>query len=230
MDPQQETTPKVAETTKRRKSYTAASDFDLNDLAVNIAQQWGQNPQITLLWTQSTHLGEAAQQFGVIMGERHSAGSQRTPVTATLAKLDKKINQHLDYLKTYLKDKFGKESYMDYFGQFGIVKTGRNYIFPTDRNRRKASLQQAVAALQAHNFEGKTYGIAFWQEILTQYEQLLSTSVSADSNVAGLVSAKNQYRAQILKTLNALIYAIKANYPDDYQSVMRAWGFQKEKY
>jgi hypothetical protein len=37
-------------------------------------------------------------------------------------------------------------------------------------------------------------------------------------------------RTSILKTNNALIHVLKGNFPDTWKSVIREWGFQKEKY
>lgn len=215
---------------KRSKPNTPASDLDLNDLTAMVVEKWGQYPQITLLWTQQAVLAETLQRFGVALHQRIITGSGRAPITGALSKWDKTIQDHTDYVKTYLKDKYGKDSYMDYFGQFGIVKEGASYKFPSDRNKRKNALRQTIAAIQAQGFEDKTYGLAFWQEINTQYGQLVDAAVHTDSSVASLVSQKKQLRQQILRTLNSLIYVIKGNYPDNYQSVMRAWGFQKEKY
>ena len=44
------------------------------------------------------------------------------------------------------------------------------------------------------------------------------------------VSAKNQSKVQVRKTLNALVWLIKANHPDTAPAELRKWGFQKEKY
>jgi hypothetical protein len=230
MTEQESTAAPAAGTPKRNKPNTPAADLDLKDLTEMVVEKWGQNPQITLLWTQQPALAEILQQFATTLDQRLITGSGRAPVTGSLSKWDKTIQDHTDYLKTYLKDKYGKDSYMDYFGQFGIVKEGATYKFPSDRNKRKSALKQTIAAIQAQGFEDKTYGLAFWQEISAQYEQLVDAAVQTDSSVAALVSQKKQLRAQILRTLNSLIYIIKGNYPDDYQSVMRAWGFQKEKY
>ena len=37
-------------------------------------------------------------------------------------------------------------------------------------------------------------------------------------------------QAELRKVLNSLVLLIHCNYPDTYKSVVREWGFQKEKY
>ena len=55
-------------------------------------------------------------------------------------------------------------------------------------------------------------------------------ATTVDGSVSKKVGDKNELRKTILKTHNALINVLKANYPDTYKSVIREWGFQKEKY
>jgi hypothetical protein len=48
--------------------------------------------------------------------------------------------------------------------------------------------------------------------------------------IAGQVSANNQSKVQVRKTLNALVWLSKANYSDTAAAELRQWRFQKEKY
>lgn len=157
-------------------------------------------------------------------------GGGRAVVTNDLNNLNSTINKHVDYLKDYLKEKYGKENYASHFLQFGIVLKGTTYTFPANRNNRREALRQTLLALQSNELQDKTYGLAFWQQISEQYDTALSLSISTDGSMAGLVKTKNELRQNIEKTLNALIHILKGNYPDTYANVMREWGFQKEKY
>ena len=51
-----------------------------------------------------------------------------------------------------------------------------------------------------------------------------------DSSVSNIVGDKRQLKAELRKVLNSLVLLIHCNYPDTYKSVLREWGFQKEKY
>ena len=40
----------------------------------------------------------------------------------------------------------------------------------------------------------------------------------------------NRTRQKIKRTFNALVNLLKANYPDEYHTELKQWGFSKEKY
>ena len=224
-------TPLPEVTTKKRSAAnTPASDLDIKDLAQTIASSWKLNPALTLVWTDATTFDNTALLFGNSLGQRMVTGGGRAVVTNDLKNLDATINKHVDYLKDYLKEKYGKENYASHFQQFGIVLKGTTYTFPADRNKRNEALKQTLLALQATHLQDRTYGLVFWQQLSEQYDAALNLSISTDGSVAGLVKTKNEHKQHIVKTLNALIHILKGNYPDTYPNVMRVWGFQKEKY
>jgi len=225
-----ETPVAATETKKRRTANTPAADLNLKDLSLSVSAKWALTPAITLMWTTPAAFGNTANLFDTSLGERITTGGGRASVTNDLKSLDTKINQHTGYLKDYLKEKYGKDNFISYFPQFGISMRGKSYSYPPDRNKRSAALKLTLAAITANALQDRTYGLAFWQDIQTKYEAALALSVNTDSSVAGLVSAKNEHRKQIQKTLNALIHILKGNYPDTYAGVLREWGFQKEKY
>jgi len=225
-----ETPVPATETKKRSTANTPAADQNKKDVSQTVVAKWKLNPGITLLWTTAAEFEQTVKQFADSLDERLTTGGGRASVTNELKVLDTIINKHADYLKGYLKDKYDKDNAPAYYPQFGFVKNGNSIIFPKDRNNRLTSLQLTVKAMAEHGFEDKKYGLAFWQDILTRYDAGLKLSVTTDGNVASLVSAKNEASLQIQKTLNALIHILKGNYPDTFKSVLREWGFQKEKY
>ena len=87
-----------------------------------------------------------------------------------------------------------------------------------------------ISGIAAHGFATAKYGTAYWQPILDEYSTLMEQASKVDGTVSNKVSAKNELRKTIFKTHNALINVLKGNYPDTYKSVIREWGFQKEKY
>lgn len=225
-----ELNPATTPATKRSKGYTPAADINLKSLAETISANWELNPQVTLLWTTRAQFETTALAFAAILDQRLVTGGNRPVVTNNLATLDRTIQQSVAYLKDYLKEKYGKQSYLAYLPQFGIEKKGNNYTYPADRNRRSEALGLTLAALPAHELQNQKYGLTFWTNLKTNYDTALQTAITTDGTVADLVKTKNQHRAQLVKTLNALVHVIKGNYPDEYPSVLRAWGFQKEKY
>jgi len=226
----QETTVPAPEIKKRSRASTPSADLKLKDLSQTISANWLLNSQITLVWIEPKAFNNSAMLFGTSLEQRLTTRGGRAVLTNNLKTLDKTIDQHTDYLKDYLKEKFGKENYFAYFPQFGIVKQGNIYSFPFDHTNRNEALKFTVQAIQTLELQDRTYGMAFWQDISRKYDMALKDTIITDSSVSGLVKTKNEHRQIITKTLNALIHIIKGNYPDTYASVLREWGFQKEKY
>ena len=219
-----------AKTKKRITSTIPIADQNLSDCSNKVSETWLLNPGVTMMWTDSAAFRNTTNLYRKSLGDRQTKGGGRAVVTRDLRVLDKDINQKKAYIVVYLKDKYDQDTYTSYLPQFGIVKQYHRWIFPADRNNRLASLKLTVKAITAQGFDNNKYGLAYWQDIATRYEAALNLSISTDGEVSKLVSAKNEYRKQIQKTLNALIHNIKSNYPETYAAVLRGWGFQKEKY
>ncbi len=214
----------------KRTSTAPTKDADFGDLGVNSSAAWLKNPQITLPWmTQAQHKANV-DAFNTTLTERQSTGGGRKEVTAKLDALDVAIDEGTSAVKGYLVYKFEKANAPSYYPQFGIVRAGSNFIIPRDRNKRAAALPLTLAAITALGFANEKYGAAFWQTTMDSYKALLTQASEVDGTVSNKVSAKNELRKTIKKTHNALINILKANYPDTYKSVIREWGFQKEKY
>jgi hypothetical protein len=220
----------VTETKKRITAATPSSDLKLKDLSNTISASWNRNPGITLLWNQAGDFEITAKQFSSVLGQRLSTAGGRSVMTNELKSLVRKADLHIDFVKDYLKEKYGKEDCNSYYPQFGIVKHKSSFKFPRDHNKMSEAIERTVEAIETNGFQDKSSGLVFWQDLSQQYNAALAATVSTDGNVSGLVKTKNKHREQIKKTLNALIHAIKANYPDTWTSVLREWGFQKEKY
>ncbi|GAB3740422.1 hypothetical protein GCM10027594_20400 [Hymenobacter agri] len=41
---------------------------------------------------------------------------------------------------------------------------------------------------------------------------------------------KDTAKLELRKVLQAVVYALKANYPDTFEAELRSWGFRKESY
>ncbi|MDQ2771843.1 MAG: hypothetical protein M3Y54_15245 [Bacteroidota bacterium] len=112
------------------------------------------------------------------------------------------------------------------------MREGKNFRLPTARTARAGALAKLVAALTAHKYDKRKFGTAFWQPIATEYAQLAKDSGELRGTASEAVGQKNALEAPLRVVLRALVLSIKANYPDvDAQrGVLRAFGFQKERY
>lgn len=214
----------------RKVTNIPRTDDDLMNVSKKIHSSWKANPLITLLWITEPEFGTIVSDYANTLMERKSTGSIRPEVTLKSEALNAEIDTSTEYIKGYLNEKYNKKTATSYYSQFGIVKTNNKYKLPSDRDRRKAALAMMLKAIITHGFQNNTYGLAYWTNIKTKFDSLFEQAGSIDSNVTDKVSNKNVLKAEIRKTLNAIIRTIRANYPDTYDSVLRSWGFQKEKY
>lgn len=222
-----------ADLVKNVKKYTSNNpdkDSDLGGLTLMVEPAWRANPQITLLFTDVNKYKISIDAYNSTLNERQSTGGERKEKTLKLKDLDASIDEGISAIKGYLVYKYEKNNAPSYYPQFGIERVGSIFIVPRDRNKRQDALPLILAAVTTHGFTTEKYGTAFWQATKDSYDALLKEASTVDGTVAKKVGDKNELRKTIVKTHNALINVLKANYPDTYKNVIREWGFQKEKY
>lgn len=215
--------------TNKRVRKLPESDVNLADVAQKVAQNW-QNKTLGLQWMSAADFKSLVDDFSAQLQNRLQEGTLRPQITIRLKELDKQINSHVSYLKNYIIEEVGKSNASAYYAQLGIERIGNSYRLPSDRNNRLNALQILLQGIAQRGYGERTYGTAFWQAITDEYAALLAQADEMDSMVSDKVNIKNQTKEQVKKVLNALIYLIRANYPDSYKAEMRIWGFHKEKY
>ncbi|MDX2302752.1 MAG: hypothetical protein NW226_08120 [Microscillaceae bacterium] len=213
----------------RKTGKIPQTDINLNDVAQKVAKSWLNKP-LTLEWMKPEDFKALVDVFNRQLQSRLDEGNNRPQITAKLKELDKKIDQHISYVKNYLMEEFGKGNELAYYAQFGIMRVNAMFKLPNDRNERLIALQTLLKGITERGYQDKPYGTAFWQPIVEEYGKLLTDADNKVSAISSKVSSKNQSKEQVKKVLNALIYLIRAHYPDTYASELRVWGFQKEKY
>jgi len=205
-------------------------DADFADLNIYVAQKWEDNADLMLKWITQTVYKTKAEAFSAMVKQRKTVGGGRQSLTQELKQLDAEIDRNIAYVKNSLKEKYGKTEAFAYYPQFGIEHVRQFYLLPRDRNQRKLSLELLKNALIAHGIDGQKYGSAYWNPICQRYNELMTQAQHTDSTVSNIVGDKRQLKAELRKVLNSLVLLIHCNYPDTYKSVLREWGFQKEKY
>ena len=214
----------------KRTGNIPAKDADQANLGLSVATAWKLNPGITLMWTTQAEFEQKVNDFSTTLRERTSTGGGYSAISNELKLLDKTIDANADYLKGYLKSKYGKESQVSFYSQFGIVKVGDAYKYPADRNKRSDALRLTLEAITKHGFDTEKYGTAFWNPIKERYDILLKSAQETDGTVSQKVGTKNELKDYLVLTQNSLIHLLKGNYPKTSKNVIREWGFQKEKY
>ena len=96
---------------------------------------------------------------------------------------------------------------------------------------REPSTEELLFAGSAKNIASKwaTQELTLSWTNSTDFMSLALKYAVLLNNGAPLKERKST-RIEIRKTLNALIYLVKANYPDSYHTELKQWGFQKDRY
>jgi hypothetical protein len=216
--------------TVKRTRINPTKDADTANLATSTAAAWALDEDMKLKWITSAQHTSNAKLFNASVSERISLKGDRQPLSVDLKGRDKQIDLGITAIKNALIYKFGKEGAVGRYLKFGIEHTSKAYMLPRDRNKRVTALPVIVASITEFGLENEKYGLDFWQEMATNYTALFQQTVQADGSSSLKSGDRSDLRDTIIKTHNALIHLIKANYPDNYTEVLRSWGFQKEKY
>ncbi len=214
------------------------SDQALFDIGTAAAARWAAVPALTLLWLTSAAYATALTDFGTNLTGKRRVAAERSPNVQRLIALDDAADDALPFLKGYINEEAGsKEAGRAQYAAHGMVLVGqksKNMEWPDDRQERVASVEMLLQKLgtgaTALPYAGRKYGTAFWQTWLDEYAQLVKKSGSDAGTVSHKVSNKNEAKATVLKALRAIIYLLKANYPDTFEAELRQWGFRKEGY
>jgi hypothetical protein len=204
-------------------------EADLIGVSESVLCTWRKR-EMYLLWTSPDEFEGTLNIFSRSFDARNKTKGDRRVITHNYRGLNLEINRSVKHVKGYLADKFPEGEAPSHYAQFGIVKHRKEYVIPADGDRRLHALGLMVKAIEEQGFSDRNYGKEYWTDIFNRFSQAKSDAVGSDRNTAEQVSVKSDRKAVIIKTLNALIYAIKANYPDSWKEELRAWGFQKEKY
>jgi hypothetical protein len=211
------------------KATMPRKDADIISVAKNAADAWMKETDLKLKWKTIAVFRTEILTFESSFGLKNDATGERSIVSNELTHIRKDVQTGTSHVKNYLAAIYQNNAPAHY-ASFGITKVGKAYKLPSDLDRLSQALKQMVNSIDKSEFADKPYGKAFWTELKTRLDAALNKSRSLDSTVKTNVISKDEQRANIRKTFNALIALLKANYPDTHKEMQRTWGFQKEKY
>ena len=79
-------------------------------------------------------------------------------------------------------------------------------------------------------FAAREFGTAYWQARFDEYKTLLGKTDGLTGKVSKSVSQKDTAKLELRRVLQAVVYALKANFPDTFEAELWSWGFRKESY
>ena len=215
-----------------KKERLPTSQLAMATLGTAAAKAWLVSELPTLLFVSKAAFTTQAAAYAASLGTADVAGDGLSPQSKRLKTLDKLITKNLGFVKGYLAEDHDVDGGEAYYAEFGIVREGKNFRLPAAHTARAGALGKLVAALTAHKYDKKKFGVAFWQPIATEYAQLAKDSSEMRGTASKAVGQKNTLEAPLRVALGSLVLSIKANYPDEdaQRGVLRAFGFQKEVY
>lgn len=210
------------------------TDGTLAEVARLVSATWATETWLTLRWKTRADFATLATNFSATVTEKRSDAATRTPQTQRLQELDDEMDEGLRILKKYIEEENGysKSKAKAQLPAFGLAGSSRGGLRLTqDRDQRRDALRDfLLPAVAAAGFAGRDYGTAFWQPRYEEYRTLLAETDGLAGRVTQGVSKKDASKKELRRALQAIIYALRANYPDTYAAELRAWGFRKVSY
>jgi len=189
-----------------------------------------QEKNFTLEWITTQDYEQKINRLDELVKDKSQLKTSRTPVSSQISELNKYIDEKTGNLKGYLIGKYGHRDASSHYGRFGIIRKGRSYVFPRASEERRRALDMLVSAIEEYELPNTEYGLDFWVDLRQRYHSLIDSSSNSAGDISVKVAEKNQLAEEVLLVMNSLISLVRANYPKTWDSDIRAWGFQKEKY
>ena len=216
---------------KKSKSNITKKDADLGTLAKNVANSWQNRKEISLIWKSSADFFQEANNYTEALSSKKNTKKDRPKITSDLNTCNKAIDAGIVKIKKYIDaDANNAKDAQATYAKFGIIRSNKSFQLPIDRDSRQQALKLILPALTELSYGNKEKGKAYFTPLIAEYNTLIDQASETDKLVSGMVGNKNVQKENVTKVLNALIHAIKANYPDTHKSEIKAWGFQKDKY
>ena len=209
-------------------------DGPLAEVGRLAAEAWGKETWFALRWKTQADFAKLAGEFSASITDKRSAAAARTPQSQRLQELDDQFDEGLRILKKYINEDSGysKEKTDARLPSFGLIpRKSRGFGLSEDRDERlKALRDMLLPSVAKAPFAAREFGTAYWQTRFDEYKELLGKTDGLAGKVSKSVSQKDTAKLELRRVLQAVVYALKANFPDTFEAELRAWGFRKESY
>lgn len=182
-------------------------------------------------WLPNAKLLPHAQQHVALTGTKAALAANRPSQTDELAAVVRDMRTPLTELRGVMKKKF-KDAYEGYYPKFGLKKVGKNWQLPNDRDDLEIALRDfLIPALTMYGFQDDPdTGTAVWQPLLDRLTTALDEAGETDENRSVAVGQSTPLDAITEKALRSLYHLAIAHNPDNWESVLRGWGWRKTSF
>lgn len=175
-------------------------------------------------------LADATAQQAAVLAKGTAAG-QRPALTKAKETAIQAMSQPLTELRGVMKKKF-KEGYEAYYPQFGLVKSGKNWVLPHDHDDLIVALREKLLpALRTYGFgDDADTGTAVWQPLLAQLSTAQTQALGTDTARSSAKTSTDPQDAKLEKALRCVVHLLQAHHPDDWEDTLRGWGWRKTSF
>ncbi len=154
---------------------------------------------------------------------------KRSPNSGLLIALNEKIDKHIRYPKLRMELQVGKLLVKDHFPSLGLEHKNKSFRIPPKSGARIIALTTLIATINKYEWTDMFCTAQFWQEMLDEYISLTTETTGGAQEESSFTADKGIVIERIRKVLRSIATILTGQYPDTYESVLRSWGFLREK-
>lgn len=187
------------------------------------------NDNEKLRWITHDEIDQLAADNEAAITVKRQVAAQRPDQTVTLENVDATCAVLVPELRILLEKKF-KKDYRRYYKEFGFVLSNRNWILPYDRDTRRDNIRDLLRpALAKYGMAADVdTGDAKWAAVEAALTTGLNTADTTKRDHSGRVIVTGAQGEKVIKVLRAIIHLVKAQWPDDWEKMLRVYGFLRE--
>lgn len=211
-------------------TWIPRTDEDVEWIALKVCERWENEPEYIIK-------GKTPEKFREIVtiykGFRRQIISSET---GTMSKTERKsalvseMRTGFKILYSYVQEYIFPETNTDpYMRDFGFVKTGTGYSFPSTEIERIGSLEKLIESVKSYGFSDKALGLEYWQNIYNEYVALVENRDNTTGEKRVIIAQKNKYKLEIQRYLRALKHLLSAVHDESDKAnaaSLADWGFK----
>jgi len=223
--------PVEEENKPKKKSSSPTTDADIvNTLETALLKMEESGLSFSIL--DLAIVKKVSEDISLSYSAKQNKKSSRRPAANDIKVLDKECDSNVELVKYDLKSELGSTAAIANYPLLGINRTSRGFKVPVARNERLSALQTLVSNLPNYSKAANdiNHGLVYWTDFLDRYSAVAVETQSLAGESSKEVGDFDLLKADAKKYLNCISNLIKANYPDNWDSRLRFYGFLKERF
>jgi len=222
----------VQESTTKNKSRAPLinnSEAGLLDQSKSVLPSWKNDDKVILPYITVEEFEADIEQLDLALNSSTKAKAKRSPNSGLLTLLNAKIDEHISYVKHRLELEVGKKLVKQNYPSLGVEHIRQSYKIPFKTPQRRVALTMLGNTLKTYNWTDQYCTVEFWQGLIDEFNSLTVDSVDDVKVASSFTGDKTMLKNKVRKVLKSIATILTGQYPDTYESVLRSWGFLREK-